>query len=143
MENILEIIQKHSLTVRCLPYEVVSYTTLYRDGDEKLKYLDSNGNEIKAIREVVVQDYDLDYFKKQKPTKYCSDNPEKRYENWKKNFPNGKKLLKTTKKVINGGWWYVKATPHIDSTIQFNRKYDEFFAPTIEEAINLYLNSIK
>jgi len=142
MENILEIIQKHSLTVRCLPYEVVSYTT-YRDNDENLKYLDSNGNEIKVIREVVIQDYNLDYFKKQKPTKYSSDSPEKRYENWKKAFPNGKKLLKTTKKVVNGGWWYVKATPHTDSMVQFSRKYDEFFAPTIEEAIKLYLDSIE
>jgi hypothetical protein len=141
MKNILEIIQKHSLTVRCLPYEVVSYTS-YRDGDENVKYVDSNGDEIKAIREVVIQDYDLEYFQKQKPTKYCSDSAEKRYENWKKNFPNGKKILKTTKKVVNGGWWYVKATPHTGSTVQFSRKYDEFFAPTIEEAIKLYLDSL-
>ena len=111
MENIIEIIKEHSLTVRCLPHEVVSYWT-YHEGDENRKYVDSNGNPIKDTHELVIRG-------------------------------DGKKLLKITKQVKNGGWWYVKETKHTDSTVQFSRKYDKFFAPTLEEAIQLYLDSFK
>jgi hypothetical protein len=139
--NLIDIIQKYSLTVRCLPYEVISYTT-YKEGDENKIYVDSNGKLIEAKREVIIQDFDLEYFEKTKPTEFNTDTPEKRFENWKKNFPNGRKLLKTTKVTNNGGWWYVKETPHTDSNVQFSRKYDKFFAPTLVEAIKMFLESI-
>jgi hypothetical protein len=141
MENIIDIIHKHSLTVRCLPYETVTCWT-YTEGDENRKYIDSNGNPIEAKREVIIQNFDLEYFQKTIPPKWNTDTPEKRYENWKKNFPNGRKLLKETKTVKNGGWWYVKETKNTDSKIIFNSEYDKFFAPTLEEAIKLYLDSI-
>lgn len=141
MENIAAIIQKHSLTVRCLPYETVNYWS-YKDGDENKVYVDAKGNRIEAKREVIIQDFDLAHFQKTPPQKWCTDNPEKRFSNWRKNNPNGKKLLKETKTVKNGGWWYVKETKNTDSTIRFSREYDKFFAPTLEEAIRLYLNSI-
>ena len=89
----------------------------------------------------MIQDFDLGHFQKTKPAKWNTDSPEKRFENWKRNFPNGKKLLKETKTVKNGGWWYVKETQNTDSTVQFIRQYDKFFAPTLEEAIKLYLDS--
>lgn len=139
--DIIDIIQKHSLTVRCLPHEVVSYWT-YREGDENKKYVDSNGKPKEAKREVVIQEYDLEYFKKTKPIYKSADTPEKRYETWRKNFPNGRKLLKETRTVEHGGWWYVKETPNTDSTVRFSREYDKFFAPTLEEAIKLFLDSL-
>jgi len=141
MENIIDIIQKHSLTVRCLPHETISCWS-YKEGDENIKYVDSNGKTIESKREVVVQNYDLEYFQKTKPSKWNTDSPEKRFENWKKNFPNGRKLLKETKTVKNGGWWFVKETKNTGGTVTFDRKHDKFFAPTLEKAVNLYLDSI-
>lgn len=137
----IAIIQEHSLTVRCLPHKVTSYWT-YREGDENKKYVDSNGNPIEATREVVIQNLDLEYFKNTKLSKYNTDSPEKRHANYLKAFPNGRKLLKETKIVENGGWWYVKETPNTNSTIKFSRKYDKFFAPTLEKALQLFLDSI-
>lgn len=139
--DIIEIIQKHSLTVRCLPNEVVSYWT-YREGDENKKYVDSNGNPIKSVKSVVIQDYDLKHFENTKPTKYDTDTPQQRYNTFKKNFPNGRKILKEVRQVENGGWWLVKQAKNTDSTIQFSFKHD-FMAPTLQEAITLYLDSIK
>ena len=135
MQDIIEIIQKHSLTVRCLPYETISYWS-YKDEDGNKKYVYSSG------MEVIVQDFDLEHFQKTKPPKYDTDSPEMRFKNWKKNFPNGRKLLKETKTIQNGGWWYVKETKNTDSTVRFSREHDTFFAPTLEKAIDLYLNSI-
>ena len=54
---------------------------------------------------------------------------------------DGKKLLKEERDVEKGGWWYVKETPNTSSTVRFSREYDKFFAPTLEEAIILFLNS--
>lgn len=142
MDNIFDIIKRHSLTVRCLPYEVVSFWS-YREGDENKVYVDDSGNFKKSKREIIVQDFDLEYFQRTKPSKWNTDSPEKRFQNWKKNFPNGRKLLKETTVVEKGGWWYVKETRNTDSTVRFSREYDKFFAPTLEEAIQLYLNSIK
>lgn len=135
----IEIIAKHSLTVRCLPHETINYWT-YREGDENKKYVDSNGNPIIRQLEVVIQNLDLEYFQKTPTTKYNIDSPEKRYEQWKKRFPNGKKLLKETKTVKHGGWWYVMETKHTGATVIFN---DKFLAPTLEEALQLYLDSIQ
>lgn len=142
MKNLIDIIQENSLTVRCLPHKVVSYWS-YREGDENKKYVDSNGNPSKSKRSVVVQNYDLEYFQKQEPNKYDSSTPEQRFDRFKKNFPNGRKLLREEKEVEKGGWWYVKPTPHTSSTVRFDRKCDKFFAPTLEEAIQLYLDSKK
>ncbi len=139
--NIVEIIQKHSLTVRCLPYKVVTCWT-YKEGDENRKYVDGSGKPIERKREVVIQDFDLEHFQKTKPSKFNTDSPEKRFQNWKKLNPNGKKLFKETRIVEHGGWWYVKETKNTDSTVRFSREYDEFFAPTLEEALTLYLQSI-
>ena len=141
MKNLIEIISEHSLTVRCLPHEVVSYRS-YVDGDENKKYVDSNGNAINSKREVIIQDFDLEYFKNTAPPEWSKNlSPEKRFETWRKNYPNGRKLLKETRSVQDGGWWYVKETKNTDSTVRFDRKRDKFFAPTLEEAIQVYLNS--
>lgn len=114
MENIINIIQQHSLTVRCLPHKVVSHWT-YREGDEERctkPVYDSNG-EVKNIKRTVVFSESLK-----------------------------RKMLREEREVENGGWWYVKETKNTDSTVRFSRKYDKFFAPTLEEAIKLYLDSI-
>lgn len=55
----------------------------------------------------------------------------------------GIRLLREERIVDKGGWWYVKETKCTDSTIIFNRKHDKFFAPTLSEAIQLYLDSKK
>lgn len=109
MKNIIEIIQKHSLTVRCLPHVVVSHWT-YREGEKVESYTDGNG--LLRKRSVVF------------------------LEKWNRKFIREEKIVK------NGGWWYVKETKNTDSIIQFSRKYDKFFAPTLEGAIKLYLDSI-
>lgn len=143
-KEIIKVIEKNALTVRCLPFETVNYWSGYKEGDENRKYVDSNGKEIIAKREVVIQHFDLEYFQKAMaaPSKYTTtDTPEKRWERWKKNFPNGRKLLKETKIVEKGGWWYVKETPNTSSTVRFDRRYDKFFAPTLEKAVQLYLKS--
>lgn len=50
-----------------------------------------------------------------------------------------KKYLQEEKTVEKAGWWYVEHTPHTDSIVRFS-KYS-FLAPTLEEAIMLYLKS--
>lgn len=100
--EIINIIEKYSLTVRCLPHVVISYLG-YREG-WKLK-----------DNQTIVE-----------------------LPKW-----GNRKFIKEERKVDRGGWWYVKETPNTDSTVRFNRKYDKFFAPTLHEAIELYLNSIE
>ena len=53
----------------------------------------------------------------------------------------GRTFVRTEKTVEHGGWWYVKETKNTGATVQFNRKYDKFFAPTLEEALQLYIDS--
>lgn len=143
--EIIDIIAKNSLIVRCLPYQTINAWS-YREGDENKTYIDSEGNPIEAKREVVIQNYDLEHFQKEKqkekPSKWNRDTAEQRFKNWQKNFPNGRKVLLETKIVKNGGWWLVKEANNTDGTILFNKKTD-FFAPTLEEAILLYLDSRK
>ena len=139
-EEIIQIIADNCLCVRRLPFEVISAWS-YKEGDENLQYVDSSGNPIKSKREVVIVNYDLQHFINTKTAKWDTNTPEQRYNKWIKDYPNGKKILKETKTVDKGGWWYVKVVNDTYSTVTFNRKYDKFFAPTLEEAIQLYLNS--
>ena len=106
--NCIEIIQKHSLTVRCLPHKVVSHWA-YREG-QKIK-----------DNQTIVE-----------------------LPKWSK-LPHLKdrKFIKEVREVKCGGWWYVKETKHTYSSVEFSRKSDKFFAPTLEEALGLYLDSIK
>lgn len=142
--DLIKIIQEHSLTVRCLPHKVVSYYS-YREGDEKKKYVDSNGNPSKDKRSLVIQKYDLEYFENTPPNEWDKNmTPQERLERFLKTNPTGeRKLLKKEREVEHGGWWYVKPTPNTDSMVRFSRKYDKFFAPTLKEAIQLYLDSKK
>lgn len=137
--DIIEIIHKHSLTVRCLPYETITCYS-FREGDEKFVERVQSKENVK--REIFTENLDLEYFKNTKQPFGGTDSPERRLENWRKGFPNGRKLIKETKTVKNGGWWYVKETQNTDSTIRFSREYDKFFAPTLKEAIQLYLDSL-
>lgn len=102
MENIIDIIQKNSLTVRCLPYVVISHCG-YRSGDE---------TRLKPNQTIVV------------------------LPKW-----GNKKFIREERIVANGGWWYVKETKNTSSAVTFDRRTDKFFAPTLQEAIQLYLNS--
>lgn len=142
--NEIDIIQKYSLTVRYLPHKVVNNWT-YREGDENKKYADSNGFPSKTKRTVVIKNYDLKYFENTPPHKWDKHlTPQQRLERYLKTNPSGqRKFLREEKDVNNGGWWYVKETQNTDSIVIFSRKYDEFFAPTLMEALNLYLESIK
>ena len=100
--DVIEIIQKHSLTVRCLPYEVVSHWR-YREGET-----------IKDGRTLV------------------------ELPKW-----GVGKFVKEVRVVEKGGWWYVKETKNTGSNVTFNRKYDKFFAPTLEQALQMYLDSLE
>jgi hypothetical protein len=116
MKNLIDIIQKYSLTVRCLPSVVITHST-YRPGDEefcKKPSYDSHGN-LRNVKRSVVTGYGT--------------------------HPKDKKFLREERKIEKGGWWYVKETPHINSIVRFSRKYDKFFAQTLEEAIKLYLKA--
>jgi hypothetical protein len=110
-DNIIDIIQKHSLTIRCLPYKVIHHWS-YREGDENKKYVDCKGNPSKSRRSLVISE-------------------------------DGRKLLREERDVENGGWWFVHETKNTNATVMFSKKYDKFFAPTLEEALQLYLDSIK
>ena len=119
-EEILKIISDNFLCVRRLPFEVITYWT-YKEGDEhklgsfgdRIIHTES-GKTLNVKREVVTG-----------------------YGDW----PKDKKWIKETRQVEKGGWYYVKEVLNTSSTIRFQRKYDEFFAPTLEEAIQLYLKS--
>lgn len=140
----IDIIQKHSLTVRCLPHKVINHWT-YREGDENKKYVDSNGNPSKTNRTLVTRTYDLNFFENTPPQKWDKHlSPQQRLERHLKINPSGqRKFMREEKNVDHGGWWYVKETKDASSTVIFNREYDEFFAPTLKEALNLYLDSVK
>lgn len=140
--DIVSIIAENFLCVRRLPFQVINCTT-YKEGDENIKYVDSKGNPSESIREVVVRDYDLEHFQKTKPSKWNNQNPEQRFAEWKRRFPNGQKILKETKNIKLGGWWMVKEVRDTSDTVRFSMDFDTFFAPTLEEAIQLYLNSKK
>jgi len=139
--DIVAIIQEHSLTVRCLPLKVIKHWS-YQDGDEHKKYVDANGKPTRLNRSVVVEDFDLEHFQNTPPQEWDKDKtPEQRMEKYNKMFPKSRKYMREEKDVEHGGWWYVKETPNTDSTVRFDRKYDKFFAPTLAEAIQLYLNT--
>ena len=112
--DLIKIIQENSLTVRCLPHKVINHWS-YIDGDEeRVKKPSYDSNgNIRNVKKTVVVD------------------------------DTGRKMVREERDVKHGGWWYVKVTPHTNSTITFSRKYDKFFAPTLEEAIQLYLESKK
>jgi len=54
---------------------------------------------------------------------------------------NNRTFVREEKTVEHGGWWYVKETKNTNSTVEFSKKYDKFFAPTLEQAIQMYLDS--
>lgn len=139
--ELLNAIAENFLCVRRLPFEVINHWSGYQEGDEHKKWVNSKGNPSKSKREVVVLDYDLEHFKNTKPVFGNKETPEKRLADWKKKFPEGRKLLKETRPVEKGGWWYVKPVDHTSETVRFQRKHDHFFAPTLKEAVQLYLNS--
>ena len=126
--NIIDIIQKNSLTVRCLPYKVTSKLSCPKN-------YNLQKNEV-----IEFWKPDLKYFSENNRW----DNPQKImdkfYSNWGE---KGRPFIVKTRNVEKGGWWYVKETKDTNSTIRFNRKYDKFFASTLEEAIKLYLDSKK
>lgn len=138
-QEIIDIISKYSLTVRCLPRIFVNYED-YREGDENRAWVNHEDIQAEAKREVVIQDLNLEFFQKTELFEWCTPlTPEQRYSEWKRMYPKGRKLLKDTIEVEKGDRWYVKETPNIDSAVRFNRGYDEYFAPTLEEAIQLFL----
>lgn len=151
-QEIIQAISDNFLCVRRLPFIVVSYWSYREGGESKLGGFDGRpihlegGKILNATREIVVQHRDLEYFQKEfqkekeKPSKWNNSiTPEKRFANWNKNFPNGRKLIKETRIVEQGGWWYVKPCANTDSTVRFSREFDRYFAPTLGEAIELYL----
>jgi len=93
--NVIDIIEKHSLTVRCLPHVVTSLWAY------------DPGQTLKDNQTLITR--------------------------------NGRKFIREERPVEKGGWWYVKETADTRSQVQFSRKYDKFFAPTLEEALTLYL----
>lgn len=110
MQNLTELIQEHSLVVRCLPKVVISYWS-YRKGDEdrlnETRYYGSGEPITNVAREIVTR--------------------------------NGRKFIKETKIVNTTDLWYVKEVK--DTTSRVNFGYGAFRAPTLEQAINLFLQS--
>lgn len=49
-------------------------------------------------------------------------------------------IVREEKTPYNAGMWYVQPERHNNATVIFGKK--SFIAPTIEEAIQLYLNSL-
>jgi hypothetical protein len=136
--EIIKIISENSLTVRCLPHVVINNRS-YQEGDEKKKYVNSEGVPSTSKRTVITQKFDLEYFKRVKPQPWDESSPEKRYERFLKAFPTGeRKFLREEREVKRGGWWYVKETPNTSSNVLFSSKYDISF-PTLGEAIKAYL----
>lgn len=112
-EKLLEIIAENFLCVRRLPFETTALWS-YREGDEervKKPIYLSDGSVLNAKRTV--------FF----------------HEGY------GRKMVREVKVVKNGGWWYVKEAAHTSSTITFSREHDKFFAPTLEGAVKLFLES--
>ena len=130
MKNLVNIIQAHSLTVRCLPYKVREIWSC------------REGQELKENEELIYWKPDIVYFQKQF-SRYEKETAKTRMETFYKKNPLGIPQIHHTRKVEKGGWWYVKEVPNTMSTVRFNRKYDKFFAPTLKEAIDLFLESKK
>lgn len=144
--DVVKIIEENSLTVRCLPKVVVSHWT-YREGDEeriKKPYRNSKGDvQTNIKRSIVTKRYDLEYFKNTPQSSLGKpDSPEKRLAYFLKHHPSGeRKFLREERAVINGGWWYVKPAPHTNSSVHFDQREGTFLAPTLEEALQKYLDS--
>lgn len=112
-DEIINTIANNFLCVRRLPFEVISHFS-YREGDEervKKPIYLEGGKILDAKRSVIFS------------------------KSW------NRKMVREERVVEKGGWWYVKEEKHTGSTITFNRKYDKFFAPTLKQAIELYLKS--
>ena len=142
--EILKVIEENFLVVRRLPFETETLFN-YREGDEeryKKPAFYSNGKPVDYKNvEIFVENLDIEWFKKTPPQEWDKNStPEKRYERYKHTYPNGRKFVRITKTVDKGGWWYVKQVKNTDSTVRFSREYDKFFAPTLEEAVQLFLN---
>lgn len=127
-EEIIQSIADNSLTVRCLPHIVTSKSSV---------------RDVNKLQEGSVLEYwqpDLEYF----VTMNKYSNGQKLMDNFYSRWGEKGRPFEVKKtKVEKGGWWYVKETQDTSSTVIFSRKYDEFFAPTLEEALQLYLSSKK
>jgi len=55
---------------------------------------------------------------------------------------DGRKFLKEERPIEKGGWWYVKQVENTGSTVRFSREYDKFFAPTLIEAVELFIKQL-
>lgn len=134
-EQIIQIIQDHALTVRCLPHVVVERWS-HND-----RWTLQEGDELEYWKPT------MDYFMKvttygKQGSQERKNEASKRLKKFYETFPDGRAIVKRTRQVEHAGWWYVKQTKNTDSTVRFSRKYDKFLAPTLEEAIKLYLISI-
>ena len=114
-EKLLEIIADNFLCVRRLPFETTSLWS-YREGDEERvgKPIYLEGGKILNAKRTV-------FFHEG-----C-----------------GRKMVREVKVVEKGGWWYVKQVADTGSTVRFSREYDKFFAPTLLQAVRLFLESKK
>jgi len=121
-QNILDIIQKYSLVVRCLPLEIKK--TWYPKTDE-------------TLNEDFVESYwtpDDDYFKKVHSVGWLA-----RKNQFYEKFPNGRRIFSQIKPVENiGGWWIVKQVEDTGNNVVFSKEHD-FLAPTLAEAIEMFL----
>lgn len=116
--ELLELIEKHHLAVRCLPLTVVSKWRLRGDEDATLcaPIYDESGKLTNTTKSIVVE--------------------------------KGSRLLREEKPLKMGGWWIVKEANNSRAGVDFNKcdwkpEFGAFFAPTLEGAIRLYLDNIK
>ena len=125
--DILEMIDKHNLSIRRIPDSVTKMWTTSPNGDVRKS---SNPNvTITAVR-MSITDFHGD-----NPTLY-------QVKNWNKNYPDGYKVF--SKEVTipkHAGWYMCKSVNNSDSTVRWMMEKDNL-APTLRESIELFLSNI-
>ena len=116
--ELLELIERHHLAVRCLPLTDISKFRLIGAEDVKLcaPIYDESGKLTNTAKSIIIE--------------------------------KGGRFLREEKPVQMGGWWIVKEANNSMARVDFNKcdwkpEIGAFFAPTLEGAIRLYLDNIK
>lgn len=111
--DILEMIDKHNLSIRKIPLQTVELYELqhYKEGDEIVTLT-----------------------KEEQEKRWRKESAER----FIKRFPEGRKFCRRIKIPDHAGWYMCKQVNSTDTTVRWNIKTD-YLAPTLEESINLFL----
>lgn len=119
--DIIKLMERYGLTLRCLPKKVIEHRTFRDDSSEE-------------VIEVVVGNTSKQNFDKMKEKGYYSDC----------RFSNGFIVRKfnRTERTCEGGW-LVKIDRGTGSMQRWDRKHGDFYGKTAEEAIILAIKYIE